>query len=494
MDEMGRVPWDRFQTLCGIQYYFDTEFQLLRGHMLYAGTEWALSSINQQGFWEKQPFWTATATSRCSQSTSGISMRPPSHLVDESGRGKAARDCTPDESPRRRRDIVSALTSNDGSLAGESDAVARVVRDRPRPDQGGGTRRGQGRAVGNETPYLGPIIGDWDNRPSSHPGTRREAPGLRTAQDCGVDLELRNVWQARHGGYQVHNNSVVFAGTWNKTFTQMTSMEAACESGRHAVNAILDHYVWVPRVVSIAGTRPPSAGTFLSGSSIKVFRVRFGCQPLPVTTATSSTSKIASPPKPVLCARWTRTTAGDRCHLRGTYRLRIRLASLRPPSRHSPRLEMFTSTPDYSQHMFAYLQAWRQMMEQWAAMTAGFPFPTAPPAWPTVPFMPTGGQLNRRTAPFTPPMPPFAPQTPAASAPPATLGPPAPADYTQQLFNYLQAWRQYLEQMADASVSPPAQQPAAGNRPADDTGGDPTHRAAAAGGHPARVPCAGAKP
>ena len=33
MDEMGRVPWDRFQTLCGIQYYFDTEFQLLRGHL-----------------------------------------------------------------------------------------------------------------------------------------------------------------------------------------------------------------------------------------------------------------------------------------------------------------------------------------------------------------------------------------------------------------------------------------------------------------------------
>ena len=60
-----------------------------------------------------------------------------------------------------------------------------------------------------------------------------------------ADLEQRNVWQARHGGYQVHNNSVVFAGTWTKTFTRMTSMEAACESGRHAVNAILDHYIWV---------------------------------------------------------------------------------------------------------------------------------------------------------------------------------------------------------------------------------------------------------
>jgi hypothetical protein len=59
------------------------------------------------------------------------------------------------------------------------------------------------------------------------------------------DLQQRDVWQARHGGYQVHNNSVVFAGTWTKTFTRMTSMEAACESGRHAVNAILDHYIWV---------------------------------------------------------------------------------------------------------------------------------------------------------------------------------------------------------------------------------------------------------
>ena len=55
MDDMGRVPWDRFQTLGGIQYYFDTEFQLLRGHMYYSGTEWALSSINQHGLWEKRP-------------------------------------------------------------------------------------------------------------------------------------------------------------------------------------------------------------------------------------------------------------------------------------------------------------------------------------------------------------------------------------------------------------------------------------------------------
>ena len=118
MDELGRVPWDRFQTLCGIQYYFDTEFQLLRGHMLYAGTEWALSSINQQGFWEKQPILGRDGYVSVLSVDIGDFNSPSSHLVDESGRGKAARDCTPDEiAAEVWRQIVSALTSNDGSLA-----------------------------------------------------------------------------------------------------------------------------------------------------------------------------------------------------------------------------------------------------------------------------------------------------------------------------------------------------------------------------------------
>jgi hypothetical protein len=130
---------------------------------------------------------------------------------------------------------------------------------------------------------------------------------------------------------------------------------------------------------------------------------------------------------------------------------------------------MFPPTPDYNVQMFAYLQAWRQFLEQWAAMMPS-PSPTVPFLWPTVPFMPAGGQFTPPTAPLMPPMPPFMPPTPAAPAPPM---PPAPADYTQQLFSYLQAWRQYLEQMTGASRSPQAptaQQPSAGNRPADDSG------------------------
>lgn len=248
MDEMGRVPWDRFQTLCGIQYYFDTEFQLLRGHMLLTGTEWALSSINQSGLWEKRPILDQDGCTSVLSVDIGDFNTPSAHVVDDQGRGKAARDCTADEiAAEVWRQIVSALTSSAGS------AGAEVM---PWPvwyalDRGlimaAGPGQGRGRIVRNESPYLVPIVGDWNNRPGSDPWNPHGTSWTWTPEEdvWREDLERHNVWQARHGGYQVHNNSVVFAGTWNKTFTRVTSMESACESGRHAVNAILDHYIWV---------------------------------------------------------------------------------------------------------------------------------------------------------------------------------------------------------------------------------------------------------
>ena len=248
MDDMGRVPWDRFQTLGGIQYYFDTEFQLLRGHMYYSGTEWALSSINQHGLWEKKPILNRDGHVSVLSVDIGDFNTPSRHLKDEFGRGKAARDCTADEiATEVWRQIVNALTSN-------VDNVPEALLPWPAwyaIDRGlimaGGPGQGTGRPVRNETPYLVPIVGDWPNRPGPDPWNPHGTSwGTKPTEEWWLnDLQQRNVWQARHGGYQVHNNSVVFAGTWTKTFTRMTSMEAACESARHAVNAILDHYVWV---------------------------------------------------------------------------------------------------------------------------------------------------------------------------------------------------------------------------------------------------------
>ncbi|ULP39017.1 NAD(P)-binding protein [Mycolicibacterium rufum] len=248
VDQVGRVPWDRFQTMTGIQFYFDTEFQLLRGHMYYAGAEWGLSSINQHGLWENRPQLTRDGHVAVLSVDIADFNTPSTHLVDDLGRGKTARDCTPDEiAAEVWRQIVTALTN-------DAENVAEALLPWPvwyALDRGLGMEhgpgQGTGRVVRNETPYLVPIVGDWENRPGGDPWNPHETSwtSTPTEEDWLVDLDTRGVWQARHGGYQVHHNSVVFAGTWNRTFTRLTSMEAACESARHAVNAILDHYVWV---------------------------------------------------------------------------------------------------------------------------------------------------------------------------------------------------------------------------------------------------------
>jgi hypothetical protein len=104
-----------------------------------------------------------------------------------------------------------------------------------------------------------------------------------------------------------------------------------------------------------------------------------------------------------------------------------------------------TSPIDYNQHLLAYVQAWRQLLDASAAMTSALPFPPTPP-----------GMLPAPPMPFVPPMAPPGTNPPGAS--PST-------DYAQQLFGYLQAWRQYLEQAigaAPAQGAPSTTQPTAG--------------------------------
>lgn len=102
---------------------------------------------------------------------------------------------------------------------------------------------------------------------------------------------------------------------------------------------------------------------------------------------------------------------------------------------------MSMPTTDYNQQLLCYLQYWRQLLEQWTGMAVGAPFLTAPPT------PPSGMQFMPPTMPFTPSMP-FMPPMPMG--PPTAPMPPAPGDYAQQLFSYLQAWRQHLEQTMGA--------------------------------------------
>ncbi len=426
LDQMGRVPWDRFQTLAGIQYFFDTEFQLLRGHMYYSGTEWALSSINQSGLWERQPTLARDGHVSVLSVDIGDFNTPSCHLVDEFGRGKAARDCTADEiAGEVWRQIAHAVT---GDVDNDPEALlpwpAWYALDRNLTVH-------QGRLVRNEAPYLIPIVGDWPNRPGSDPwnphgsSLTTRPPEARWLED----LEQRNVWQARHGGYQVHHNSVVFAGTWTKTFTRMTSMEAACESARHAVNAILDHYVWVesggadrrenttlnwrfPYGFLDQGFSSPIRMPSPAGDYCYVFDVE-NREPLETRALRNLDSQycLASLPHPL-------DLSGSNPNVTPAFSV--------PPL---PGGQPVTPFPTDAQQLLAYLQAWRQYLEQTTGTTT--PAQLSPP-------VPWGMSA---TPPALPLMPP--PMPPAAASIAMT---PPPADYTQQLLAYLQAWRQYLEQ------------------------------------------------
>ncbi len=455
LDQMGRVPWDRFQTLAGIQYFFDTEFQLLRGHMYYSGTEWALSSINQHGLWERRPSLAKDGHVSVLSVDIGDFNTPSRHLVDESGRGKAARDCTADElATEVWRQIARAITSDVNNVP---EALlpwpAWYALDRNLIMSAG---TGKGRPVRNEAPYLVPIVGDWPNRPGSDPWNPRGSSWGTKATEAQwlEDLEQRDVWQARHGGYQVHHNGVVFAGTWTKTFTRMTSMEGACESARHAVNAILDHYVWVesggvdrrdktslnwrsPFGFIDQGSLTPVRMPSPAGDYCYVFDIE-NREPLETRFLRELDSQywLQSLPHPLDIS--VPTPVG---------------ASTSPVPSLPGGLPMTTSPTDYTQQLLAYLQAWRQYLEHGAGVIA--------PAQPLPPAA-AGLFATPPAAPFAPP-----PMPPAAASQPMTF---SPTDYTLQLLTYLQAWRQYLEQGIGAAApgrplyptAPPAATTAAG--------------------------------
>jgi len=438
LDQMGRVPWDRFQTLAGIQYFFDTEFQLLRGHMYYSGTEWGLSSINQSGLWERPLTLARDGHVSVLSVDIGDFNTPSRHLVDESGRGKAARDCTADELAEEVwRQIVHAVTSDVRNVPEAVMpwpawyAVDRNLQMTTGPKNGPPAR--------NEAPYLVPIVGDWPNRPGADPWNPHGSSWITRPSEGQwlKNLEQHSVWQARHGGYQVHHNSVVFAGTWNRTFTRMTSMEAACESARHAVNVILDHYIWVA-----------SGGIDRREHTTLNWRFPYGF----LDQGFSSPIRMPSP-------------AGDYCYvfdIENREPLETRnlrnldseycLACLPHPLDSSvanpigvPAFTvhsnpggqpMMPSPADHGQQLLAYLQAWRQYLEQTVGGTTATQHPPAA-AWGM----------------------PAAPPTPAAAG---VHTPAPPIGYTQQLLAYLHAWRQYLEYAAGQSYPPPVAPPQPG--------------------------------
>jgi uncharacterized protein with NAD-binding domain and iron-sulfur cluster len=237
--ELGTTRWDRFQTLSGIQFFFDTEFQVLNGHVYYSNSEWALSSINSTGLWTDRPRLDNKGYVSMMSIDIGDWHAPSAHI--KGSPPKCAVECTADEiAGEVWRQVSTELGASLSDVAGTTQLpqprwywIDRFLE----PNRAGTPER-------NRSPYLVPIVSDWKNRPGAYPWNPiGDSPTWVPNEESQALQKEMHVWQAGHGGYEVHHDRLVFAGTWCRTFTRMTSMEAACESGRHAVNAILDHYL-----------------------------------------------------------------------------------------------------------------------------------------------------------------------------------------------------------------------------------------------------------
>jgi uncharacterized protein with NAD-binding domain and iron-sulfur cluster len=228
--EPGRRPWDRLQTISGIQYFFKNPVSVLDGYIYCVDAEWGLSAICSQLVWQQPPLEPLSQYQSILSVDIGEWMRPSSCL------GKTAWECTPQQlCDEVLRQLRASLRSR-GPHHPQADFVL------PDPDWVHIDKglvfgsKGQG-LLGNKTPYLVPVVGDWKHRPGPEPWDPTPL-----SPRVSPSAHVPSVWQAPHGGYPVHHDRLVFAGTWLKTFTRLTTMESANESARHAVNAILDHY------------------------------------------------------------------------------------------------------------------------------------------------------------------------------------------------------------------------------------------------------------
>lgn len=228
-EDPGITQRDRFQTLSGVQYFFDRDFSL--GTQAYSlDSKWAICSLSMQRVWSRVPFLKRDGYAGILSVDIG-SFRVPA--------GPAQRDAW-HSTPEQLAQQVWTMFLNDVRTDPWSGSPKRM----PRPtwfhidDNLVYGKRGdlENVVVKNMTPYLVPIVNDWARRPGPEPFDP-SVPGATRAPPF-----VPGVWTASHGGYPVHWGSLAYAGIYLKTFTRMTTMESANESGRHAVNAILDHY------------------------------------------------------------------------------------------------------------------------------------------------------------------------------------------------------------------------------------------------------------
>jgi hypothetical protein len=250
--------------LCGVQFFFPSNLQFGQEHTLYMESSWRLSSISQVHFWHRRP--TGADGYRGIVSVDlGAMFRPLGRPLD--GRDDAVEGATwawnlPKATIAEEvfRDVADSIAANtlarrrkddhDTGRGNEALGDAFSPAQQALPFSTVPLRRRSARAkdtavgVPRQDATVAPLCYHFDQNVIFEPDRKGVSQNLSPYL-----INRPREWAKRPGklppsespqrGYELQNVSWALAGTYMKTHTRLTTMEAANESARHAVNAIL---------------------------------------------------------------------------------------------------------------------------------------------------------------------------------------------------------------------------------------------------------------
>ena len=211
----GNVEW-----MNGIQFFLSEEFARHRGHTIYAGSNWALTSISQLQFWPDYDM----SDRYCGRARAILSVDISDWSAPGNFNGKPARACTRQEViDETWQQLKQEINSCDEDLLTDEMLVFAYL---------------------DSSIYVPTVLKEDPDKLKERLG------GLRVAEDDGVairDLEnkepmlvnLINSWSLRPSAYTNVPN-LFLAADYVSTHTDLACMEGADEAARRATNSILD--------------------------------------------------------------------------------------------------------------------------------------------------------------------------------------------------------------------------------------------------------------
>jgi hypothetical protein len=224
------------EFMTGIQFFFDAKTDVGRGHMYFPKSAWALSSIAQTEFWSQQGsfadgYFGVLSVGICNPGKNPVHPDKKDfwHWLQKGNRHvEALQDRWANRYVVAKR-VFDELKVRIGT-AGQLDEPRCYHIDQKLSPMWEGENEDGPEISAEEKEHVGEPYPEFARFLASLAGVEKFRPGRDLDDHCVGDEEI---------AYHVNYNRWVVCSTFMATHTRLTTMEAANESGRHAVTAIL---------------------------------------------------------------------------------------------------------------------------------------------------------------------------------------------------------------------------------------------------------------